>query len=263
MWKIGSRISLRCADDRAPFRILITLLRRCPVAAPNARLTPLGLRVLQRYRGSGLKTRGFLRARWAWTPYEQIAAILPSSGTILDLGSGHGLLSLTMALSKPERFICGIDHDARRVEMSQQAANALPNAQFVVGDMLKAVAKQRLVGSLAGIVVMDAMHYLSFEDQETFLQNAIAALRPGGVLLVRDIDAGAGKTFWINRLFERMMVGLGFTCADRLHFRNREEWHDLFVRNGFEASSEPCSRFPFADRLFICKPKRFAQRLAA
>ncbi|MDQ6872477.1 MAG: class I SAM-dependent methyltransferase, partial [Gemmatimonadota bacterium] len=44
-----------------------------------------------------LSTRSFIRLRWWLTPYRKIAGVLPTSGRVLDLGSGHGLLSLALS----------------------------------------------------------------------------------------------------------------------------------------------------------------------
>lgn len=227
------------------------------------RLSDLGHNVLSRYRGAGLAARTFLNLRWRWTPYEEIAARMPTSGTILDLGAGHGLLSLAMGLSEPQRTIRGIDHDAKRISQAQQASAGLGNLEFAAGGLLEAVADQRLHGTVAGIVVMDAMHYLTFAEQEVFLANARRALQPNGVLLIRDVDAGAGKTFFINRWHERVMTGLGFTRAERLNFRTQADWLEVLGYAGFNSTSEPCSRFPFADQLFVCRPAAAHAALAA
>ena len=224
-----------------------------PVHGTALRLSPLGRDVLSRYKGAGMIARLFLNARWRWTPYEEIASQVPPQGTILDLGAGHGLLALAMGLSEPGRTIRGIDHDPGRVANAQQAATGVANLTFATGGLLNAVADEGVRGSVAGIVVMDAMHYLTFAEQETFLADARKTLHPNGVLLIRDVDAGAGKNFFINRMHERMMTGLGFTRGDHLHFRTRADWLEVLARAGFVSESRPCSRFPFADELFVCK----------
>lgn len=202
-----------------------------------------------------MATRLFLNARWRWTPYEQIAARIPAQGTILDLGSGHGLLSLALGLSSPQRKTHGIDHDPQRVALAQQAAAGVPNMTFATGSLLEALESETQGGSLAAIVCVDAVHYLSYDEQLLFLARARKALRPGGVLLIRDVDAGAGKTFFVNRFYEQTMTALGFTRADRLNFRRRSEWHEVLASAGFDTTSETCSRFPFADLLFVCKSR--------
>ena len=226
-------------------------------------LSSLGRQVLGRFGRAGISARLFLNARWRWTPYEQIASRVPAKGIILDLGSGHGLLSLAMSLSEPQRKIRGIDHEPSRVAMAQHAATGLTNLEFATGNLLEAVADDGLRGNVAAIVILDALHYLTAAEQEIFLAHCRRALQPGGVLLIRDVDADAGNSFFINRFYERTMTGLGFTRADRLNFRPRGEWHQLLASAGFESASEPCSRFPFADLLFVSRLSAAQAALAA
>ena len=217
------------------------------MTAGPLRLSPLGRRVLSRYRGAGVGTRLFLNARWRWTPYERIAAKLPTSGTILDLGAGHGLLSLALCLSEPGRTVLGLDHDPRRTALARAAGGDVPNVEFESGSLLGGVS------AADGIVVLDAMHYLSHDEQELFLGRCRTALRPGGVLLIRDVDAAAGSRSVVNRTYERVMTGLRITRAEKLHFRSRAGWVEALQRAGFAAVVEPCSRFPFADLLFTSR----------
>lgn len=226
-------------------------------------LTTLGSQVLRRYAGVGGVSRLFLGARWRWTPYQQIASYIPTHGNILDLGCGHGLLSLAMGLSEPTRTILPIDHEPWRVAIAQKAASDLVNITVETGSLLDIVAAEYWHGTVAGIVIIDAIHYLPPDEQVAFLVHARKALMPGGVLLIRDVDAGAGKTFFINRRYEKMMTGLGFTMAKDLHFRSQAEWLTLLEDAGFDCTTEPCCRFPFADCLFVCRLRAAQTALAA
>lgn len=49
--------------------------------------------------GISLGTKLFLHLRWWLTPYERMAAYVPKTGKVLDVGCGHGLLAMEMALS--------------------------------------------------------------------------------------------------------------------------------------------------------------------
>jgi 2-polyprenyl-3-methyl-5-hydroxy-6-metoxy-1,4-benzoquinol methylase len=206
--------------------------------------------ILRRYRQCSLSTRLFLRLRWRLTPYEAIAARLPHDGVILDLGSGHGLLALTLALQSADRQVFGVDHDEARVAMANKAAADLPNVQFAVGDFTAFLRQQTTPP--AAVVIMDAMHYLTFTEQKQLVERAWTLLPAGGMLVVREVDTQAGLTSRINKIHERVMTWCGFTRADHLFFRSPAGWHDLFTSRGFESDSERCSCFPFADRLFIC-----------
>src|SRR5207302_584770 len=106
-------------------------------------------------------TRFFLRLRAMLTPYRSIAAALPAQGRVLDLGCGHGILTLTLAGSPSQRTITGIDHDPDRVRLARVAAQGIPEASrptFEVGDIREYLASFPSA-AVAGIAMIDMLHY--------------------------------------------------------------------------------------------------------
>ena len=215
---------------------------------PRGRRIVPGGEVLRRYADSSGPTRFFLWLRWLWTPYGQMASLLPARGRILDGGSGHGLLSLTLALQSPARKVIGLDHSTERVAAAKKAAGKLPNVVFKKGDFL-----QMPSGSFEGLAFVDVLHYLTYPTQAKLLKDCYRRLRRGGVLLFRDVDPSPGLTSSLNRVHETIMTGLGFTKAGGLHFRTVPEWTRLAEEAGFRVRSKPTGRFPFADVLFWCR----------
>lgn len=199
-------------------------------------------------RRIGLRTRLFLAARYRLTPYHRIAARLPASGRILDLGCGHGLLALTAALDGPARTVLGIDHDEARIAIAAAAVESLRNARFAVGtfDALPA-------GPFDAIAMIDVLHYFAPSAQEAVIRAAHGRLAPGGTLLLREVDPDGGAAARWNRWYERIATGVGFTRTERgeHHFRSRTEWARLLETLGFEVTAERCSSALFADVLYV------------
>lgn len=213
--------------------------------------------VLDRYakalRTEGSKgTRAFLQVRARFTPYEVMASRLPPSGRILDVGSGHGILSLTLALEGPERTIEGVDHDEARVKLARGAAVGLPNLTFRTGNALESAPS----GAYDGIAIIDVLHYFSETEQARILSQAFSALKSGGVLIFREVNPQAGAVSRWNRLYEKIATATRFTRSEKhstLHFRSPEGWHAAASSAGFVTRSEPCSHPLFADVLFVCR----------
>jgi hypothetical protein len=140
--------------------------------------------VARLYASARLGTRLFLTLRTWLTPYEAMVSHLPKRGRILDSGCGHGLLSLTAALTGPEREIHAIDHDDARVAQARVAiARANARISIQVGNILSPP-----IGEFDAITLIDVMHYFTPELQSRILQGAFERLRPGGRALIREID---------------------------------------------------------------------------
>ena len=211
------------------------------------------MQILSRYRDIPFSLRLFLIARWYLTPYESMARELPPEGDILDLGSGHGLLSLAVALQHPSRNVLGLDHDEKRNEVASGAARAVPNLKIASGTLLKPPARL-----FKGITLIDVMHYFDSDTQKQILAGAQAALPCGGVLLVREVNPQGGIVARWNRFYEKMATRSGFTHSEKksdLYFRSPEEWASLLEDLGFLVRHRPCSSVLFSDVLFICEKK--------
>jgi demethylmenaquinone methyltransferase/2-methoxy-6-polyprenyl-1,4-benzoquinol methylase len=207
------------------------------------------------FRAAPLSTRAFLSLRSILTPYDRIASALPTGGRVLDLGSGHGLLAFALSLGADGREVIGIDHDPERVRLAEGAALRLPvknSPRFEVGDLKEKLASFES-GSLAGIAMIDILHYFDPASQQFLIAEAARVLAPNGILAVREIDTDAGARAATNRLYEKLATGSGFTrtTGPSLTFRGAAEWTNLLDRAGFAVTYRPCGAFPFADVLFV------------
>jgi ubiquinone/menaquinone biosynthesis C-methylase UbiE len=102
---------------------------------------------------------------------------------VLDLGSGHGLFSLALSMDSDQRVVIGIDHDSKRVHLAKGATEqyaSISRPRFEVGDLQKKLAAFAR-GSLAGIAMIDILHYFDADGQRTLLREAARALEPGGI----------------------------------------------------------------------------------
>ena len=89
-------------------------------------------------------------------------ALMPPSGTVLDLGCGPGEITCELARRHPELAFLGLDHSAQAIRRA--TANAarlgLRNVRFDVGD-----AEGQPAGDRYGLVTLfDAFHHLERPD---------------------------------------------------------------------------------------------------
>ena len=127
---------------------------------------------------------GILRQRFL----DEIGQYLPESGEVLDIGCGFGLFSLYYAAVEPERFVRGLDRNGRRIAMARRAAARLgiENVAYEQGD----AREFKSSGEYAAAYMLDIVHHVPASSVAPLLRQLHRGLRPGGRLLVKDVDTG-------------------------------------------------------------------------
>jgi uncharacterized protein (DUF2062 family) len=239
-------------------------------AARRRRLHPdiaaLREEAARRYLGSGMLQWEFVRGKLRYDPlYFNLLrrGLLPSDGRLLDLGCGRGIIfSLLLAAREiearrlypggwkpPPRHLTleGIEGRPRTAATARAALDG--EAEIATADLRTA----RLPAAEA-ILLLDVLHYLPAADQEALLARAAAALVAGGVLLVREADAGAGRRFTAARLQERLSAVLRGHWRQRFHYRSAAEWNELLARQGLTVAVEPMGMgTPYANVLLAAR----------
>lgn len=163
------------------------------------------MRALDCFRWAPLADRLHTRIRWASCPFDVVAAELPASGVILELGCGHGLFSLHLALACPERHVTGSDIDTDKVAVAQRAGTVAAGAGATVAFEVAPAGKPP-AGPWAGIAIVDVLYLLPPDQQRAVLADAAAVLAPDGVLVVKEMGTHpTWKARW-NRVQEQVAV---------------------------------------------------------
>ena len=144
--------------------------------------------------------------------------------------------------------LAGIEIDAKRVKIAARALASLdPTAEVACCDMRDATFP-----ACSAITFIDVLLYLDPDEQCRVLEKAAEALRPGGVLIMREADAAGGRRFEITRSVERFMSALRGELRQKLHYRTAGEWRSVLERLGLAVSQEPMSQgTPFSNILFV------------
>jgi len=129
--------------------------------------------------------------------YRTFHELLPVQGRILDIGCGYGFMDYMLQLAAHEREILGYDHDEEKIAVASHCFSRNAHIHFIKTDI-----SQMFIGAADAIILSDVLHYLSPENQEILVQKSMEAIRPGGVLIIRDGDRDLEKRHENTRMTE-------------------------------------------------------------
>jgi len=190
--------------------------------------------------------------------------LLPSGGTLVDIGCGQGLTLALLAhaakrfrggtwpctWSPPPQFdrSIGIELRPRVAEVARLALGA--DAEIIEGD-IRCMSPQ----SCRVALIFDVLHMMPAREQEALIAATAAALDPAGVMLVREANAAAGWRHVAVRIGNRLKAIATGSWRQRFFFRTSDEWIACFASHGLAAEVRPMSAGTFSNVLLrITRP---------
>lgn len=173
------------------------------------------------YRGLGWPSL-FARIRFFTAPYGGLEPHVPREGVIIDLGCGYGTFSNLLGLMAPGRRVVGFDLDEVKLK---HAPRGLDNVTFCGGDIRTAATEPA-----DAILLIHVLHHLgSHEEQEPLLASCREKLRPGGRLVICEVDRRPYWKYMLGLLADRALYP-----GDGIFYRFPDELAPLIERCGFE-----------------------------
>lgn len=148
--------------------------------------TPEALRAVHAYDGGASGDRFHVRFRWLTCPFPALERVVPLTGRVLEVGCGHGLLSLYLAECGPRRQVVGIDIDADKVEVARAAASRAgltDRVSFVTTSLADLDAS-----GFDAVVIADVLYLLPPAARRAVLADGAARLAPDGRVVVKEAD---------------------------------------------------------------------------
>jgi SAM-dependent methyltransferase len=178
---------------------------------------------------------------------DEIGQYLPSTGTVLDIGCGFGLFSLYYAQLLPAARLRGFDLNPRRVAIAIEAARrlGLGNVTYAVGD----ACDYRAIDPLDAAYMLDIVHHIPPETVEPLLVALHKGIRPGGRLVVKDVDTQPAYKRWFTHALDLAMSPRGV-----IHYWPAAELHGLLTRVGFRVYRHlMVDILPYPHVLYVCE----------
>ncbi len=235
----------------------------------DPRLRPLFEAATRPFAGAGKPAWYFSRGKLRHDPvYFALLehGLLPDEGRLFDLGCGAGILLALLNAARTEyrsgRWPADLPAPPLQLEMHgiELRADRVSTARTVLGDAANVISGDICdvaLSACSAVVAVDVLFYLPEAAQRQVLEGVAAALRCGGVLLLREADAAAGVAFRMTKSAERVANAWRGNPWKRLYYRSAAQWVRLLEELGFGVNTQPMSEgTPFSNMLFV------AQRLS-
>lgn len=136
------------------------------------RLYDVALRVFTRER------------RWREAVVDAVAEVDPP--TVLDVGCGTGTLAVAIAARLPGALVTGLDPDPDALAIAERKAKDVRQLVEWRSGFASDAARDERAGKLDVVTCTLVLHQVPLEDKATGLSAMLAALRPGGRLVLAD-----------------------------------------------------------------------------
>jgi ubiquinone/menaquinone biosynthesis C-methylase UbiE len=160
------------------------------------------------------------------------------NGTILDLGSGTGYLSIEIARRAPRLQVYGIDLSRQMVKIARRHAKGVDNARFVFGNAARLPFKDN---SIDLVVSTGASHH--WKTPRIIFDECYRVLKPGKEAWIYD---GCPEVFKTRADRKKMTEKYGFLVGrlgrvvSTLHGFSMEEYRtvikDMLEQTAFKGS---------------------------
>jgi uncharacterized protein (DUF2062 family)/2-polyprenyl-3-methyl-5-hydroxy-6-metoxy-1,4-benzoquinol methylase len=185
---------------------------------------------LLRYREAPRGHRGYLRFKLPMDPvYRMVCEELGEVDTLVDLGTGLGVLPILLAQRGQVRHAIGIEWDASKAASARKASAGLGAVEIREGD-----AREAELPPTDAVLMIDLLHYYPLEEQRALLARAAAALRPGGRLAVRE-TVREGRSA-LTRIVEGIAVALRWNKGPGLCYLTEAELRAELERLGLRCA---------------------------
>jgi len=127
----------------------------------------------------------------------------PHFDTLLDAGCGTAPMLSLLTVEYPDKQFTGLDLTPAMIEVAR--AKQLPNTRLVVGD-----CEQMPFDDNTFDIIINSQSLHHYPRPQLFFNSAMRVLKPGGILILRDMSACAPVVWIFNHLEMPVLNRLGY-----------------------------------------------------
>ncbi len=168
----------------------------------------LALLARQLYVRGPYLMRKMMHYRILICPFERLIPNVAPGASVLDVGCGAGLFLALLAGAVPD--VAGVGFDSSRqaidaaVQMTEQVKRSGLRAElrFLQLDVGEAWPD----GHFDVVSLVDVLHHIPPEHQKSVVERATEKVKPGGMLLYKDMANRPSFHAWMNRLHDLIVA---------------------------------------------------------
>ena len=185
--------------------------------------------LLEQYEKPNFFFRLYAYIRMSLLPYGRLVEHVPHDGILMDIGCGFGLWLNYLRKRRPNLDLEGIDTDPGKVSVAKTCR-----------DNRVRIAEGEAAGLPSGaydcITVLDVLYLVPRDGKHRMLSDCFGALRPGGLLLLKEVDTKPSWKYAVAKGEEVLAVKIAqITQGNALDFLSSADYVGLLENIGFQS----------------------------
>jgi SAM-dependent methyltransferase len=174
-----------------------------------------------------------LQTRLGILPWSRVLDAFRIDGTsFLDVGCGHGLLAFLLRARGYKGSFTGIDIDERKTAIASIWLGGSSGIHFP-----RTPLAEIQTSGFDQAALLDVIYLTARQVRQGFVDEVALKLKPGGLLVALTSGGGPSWKRRLDRLEEKLAVGLGVTKGETVEPCDGSEIAGLFRGSGLEGVS--------------------------
>ena len=140
-------------------------------------------------------------------PFDPILNAIPGRSAVFDIGCGSGFLLGLIAERKSPRSLAGAEIDQKLVDAARNYLRNKTSSIPISVNLFDGVTLPDEIGNADIVTLVDVLHHVPPDQQDTFLHTVYQRMQPGAVFILKDIDAGKGLLCLANKFHDFIVTG--------------------------------------------------------
>jgi len=160
--------------------------------------------------------------------------MIPEGACVFDVGCGGGVLLLLLAVTRPDVTGIGVDTSEAAIDLARQAVRRCASARNRISFAVCSETSDWPQGTFDVVCLVDVLHHVPPDRQLELLSEAAQRVKPGGMLIYKDIASHPWWKAQANRLHDL------FVSHEKVHYVASSTVIAYLKERGFRCRGKEC-----------------------